>query len=151
MLAQHGNFADRSLRESTALPERSSGNPKKAKTGTAVTTFRDEQSGLYSYAHKTWDDGHPVMAIAGSYPPNPWGLHDVHGNVAEITATLYHPKREAIPAEPKDPQLRAVVKGGSWLSYPEYCRSAYRARRTADTNENMEGFRLMLRRKPAGG
>jgi formylglycine-generating enzyme required for sulfatase activity len=144
LLARHGNFADRSLRESTALPEKSSGNPQRGTTGTSVQVFRDEQSGLYAHAHKVWDDGNPVIALVGSYPPNPWGLHDMHGNVSELTSTIYHPARETVPADSTDPLLRQVTKGGNWQSYPEYCRSAFRSRKISD-GENIDGFRLILR------
>lgn len=145
LLALYGNFADRSLRESTAIPEKASGNPKRGTTGTSVQYFRDEQSGLFSHAHKTWDDGNPVIALVGSYPANPWGLHDMHGNVSELTATIYHPRRESPPADSTDALLRPVTKGGNWQSYPEYCRSAFRSRKIWDA-ENIDGFRVILRR-----
>jgi formylglycine-generating enzyme required for sulfatase activity len=68
-LAKYGNFADRTLRESDAFGEL----PKswKAKEPGAVY-FGDRQSGIFSYAHKTWSDGHATMALVGSFPPNPW-------------------------------------------------------------------------------
>jgi sulfatase modifying factor 1 len=139
-LAKHGNFADRTLRESDSFGE----FPKssKAKEPGAVY-FGDRQSGIFSYAHKTWTDGHATMALVGSFPPNPWGLHDVHGNLAEWTSTQYHPAR-LIPEKP-DPNYGVVAKGGSWLSTAAYCRSAMRT--WAVIPENGVGLRFILRKK----
>jgi formylglycine-generating enzyme required for sulfatase activity len=75
-----------------------------------------------------FDDGALVTAVVGSYRPNAWGLHDMHGNVAEWTRTTYQPYpyrsddgRDALGAQgPK------VVRGGSWRDRPKFCRSAYR-------------------------
>ena len=65
----------------------------------------------------------------GTRKPNPWGLYDVHGNVAELTMDGYAHKREKMhwedPSWP-DGQHR-VVRGGSWNSYIYYVRSAQRA------------------------
>ncbi len=66
----------------------------------------------------------------GSYPPNPFGLYDMHGNVWEWCADYYD--RNYYRASPRyDPQgptggtLR-VVRGGSCCNIGRFCRSAYR-------------------------
>ena len=138
-LAKYGNFADRTLRESDSYGEL----PKSWKAKTPGTGFfGDRQSGIFSYAHKIWNDGHPAMAVVGSFPPNPWGLHDVHGNVSEATSTPYHPAR--LPAK-YDPNFGGVAKGGSWLSTAAYCRSAMRI--WSNIDENGVGLRFILRKK----
>ncbi|MEK0446192.1 MAG: Serine/threonine-protein kinase pkn1, partial [Verrucomicrobiota bacterium] len=138
-LARYGNFADRSLRQSSFIGELANGYFGKA---------RDEQSGLFSYAHKVWDDGQETTALVGSYPPNPWGLHDMHGNVSEVTSDSYHPFRVQEREVGEVPSVKKLVfKGGSWVSPYAHCRSAYRAK-TADLyTENYEGLRLVLRQK----
>ena len=136
-LPKHGNFADRTLRESDAFGEL----PKSWKAKEPGTVyFGDRQSGIFTYAHKTWNDGYATMAPVGSFAPNPWGLHDVHGNIAEWTSTPYHPERLSVPL---DPNVGVVAKGGSWLSLAAYCRSA--ARTWSNIPENGVGIRFILR------
>ncbi len=66
----------------------------------------------------------------GSRKPNPWGIHDMHGNVVEWCLDAYSPTLSDLPAV--DPWRRAtqrfgrVVRGGSWYDTSEYCRSAAR-------------------------
>jgi sulfatase modifying factor 1 len=140
-LAQYGNFADRTLRESDSFGELPKNWKPKAP---GIVYFGDRQGGTFSYAHKTWDDGHATMAPVGSFPPNPWGLHDVHGNLAELTSTPYHPRRLPVEA---GTVIWGVAKGGSWLSTAAYCRSAIRL--SAHLPENGVGLRFILRRTPA--
>ena len=72
---------------------------------------------------------HPVR----QKPPNPWGLYDMHGNVAEWCNDFYGPGYGAA-AEAVDPRGPAsgterVLRGGSWSSGAEACRSSARVRR----------------------
>jgi formylglycine-generating enzyme required for sulfatase activity len=70
--------------------------------------------------------------------PNPWGLHDVHGNVWEWVQDCWHENYEEAPTDGSAWEEegggdcgRRVVRGGSWNSYPEYLRSAFRSGFTA--------------------
>ena len=67
-------------------------------------------------ADTRYDDTWRVAAPAGSFKPNPWGLYDMHGNVAEWTVSVY----ESGP--------HRVVRGGSWLDRPKRARAAFRNR-----------------------
>ncbi len=60
-----------------------------------------------------FDDGERLMADAGQYLPNAWGLHDMHGNVCEWTISDFE--------EPGK-----VVRGGSWRDRPKRARSGFR-------------------------
>ena len=143
-LQLHGNFADRSLRESDSF-----GEVTKNWKADAKPFAGDRQTGLFTYAHSTWNDGQVTMAWVGSYPANPWGLHDVHGNLAELTTTAYHAERT--PSEKFEEKIGWVSKGGSWLSTAQYCRSAFRGQFTfrarENSTENFLGLRFILRRK----
>jgi acetoin utilization deacetylase AcuC-like enzyme/formylglycine-generating enzyme required for sulfatase activity len=66
----------------------------------------------------------------GQKQPNPWGLYDMHGNVAEwcndlYAGNYYGQSSEKDPRGPKEGKER-VLRGGSWKSSAETCRSAYR-------------------------
>ncbi len=74
------------------------------------------------------NDKHRVSARVGSFRPNRWGLHDMHGNVAEWTRTSYRPY-PYLPDDGRndgDARARKVVRGGSWYERPSRARSAFR-------------------------
>ena len=64
----------------------------------------------------------------GKYKPNAWGLHDMHGNVAEWTRTLYRPYPYREDDGRSDPEAsgQRVVRGGSWRDLPKTSTSSYR-------------------------
>jgi len=65
-------------------------------------------------------DGHAFTASVGSFPPSPWGLHDMSGNVAEWVAdtytNTYNQHSDLNPLWREDDESRHVVRGGSWSS-----------------------------------
>ncbi len=73
------------------------------------------------------NDGYAVHAPAGSFGPNAFGLHDVHGNVLEWcrdTSGRYAPEPATDPAR-QDAESR-VLRGGSWSNVAGHARSAHR-------------------------
>ncbi len=71
----------------------------------------------------------PVPQVAvGSFPPNAWGLYDMHGGVSEWCSDWLgdYPTGEVTdPTGPKKGHLHAQ-RGGCWLYIPRLCRSACR-------------------------
>ncbi|PTN11889.1 SUMF1/EgtB/PvdO family nonheme iron enzyme [Nitrosomonas aestuarii] len=66
----------------------------------------------------------------GAYPPNPFGLCDMHGNVWEWCQDIWHDNYQGAPVdgsswETGNSALR-VLRGGSWINYGRSCRSAIR-------------------------
>jgi len=81
----------------------------------------------------------------GTFPANAWGLHDMHGNLWQWCQDWYaaeYPKNDVTdPQGPEKGTLR-VLRGGSWYSYPEYCRSAFRFRYVPGGRSGIYGCRL---------
>jgi formylglycine-generating enzyme required for sulfatase activity len=82
-----------------------------------------------------------------SFPPNPWGLYQVHGNVWEWVADNWHPNYLSAPAGVSawtggDASLR-VVRGGSWSSGAAALRSANRECFPVDHRDYNIGFRVL--------
>jgi formylglycine-generating enzyme required for sulfatase activity len=93
----------------------------------------------------------------GSYPPNAWGLYDVHGNVEEWCLDWYAPYRAEAQSDPVGPAegYVRVTRGGSYdvPSWQDdnarYCRSANRSGRLPDDANRCTGFRVVLGEMPA--
>jgi formylglycine-generating enzyme required for sulfatase activity len=82
----------------------------------------------------------------GTYPANPWGLHDMHGNVSEWVEDCWNDSYQGAPSDGSawtsgDCRLR-VRRGGSWINTPEFLRSADRLWDNSDLRNNYVGFRV---------
>ena len=70
----------------------------------------------------------------GSYPANPWGLYDMHGNVFEWCQDYYRSYDEMtkeatlILPDRQDEERRRILRGGAWDFGAGACRAAYRFR-----------------------
>lgn len=115
------------------------------------------------------ESGYGMTTPVGSFPPNPYGLYDMAGNVWDWTTDWYadrHPagvdKPCCIPRNPRggtidnsydrrQPQFRVprkVIKGGSYLCADSYCkryRPAARRPQMIDTGMSHIGFRCVVR------
>ncbi|WP_321790125.1 formylglycine-generating enzyme family protein, partial [Paraburkholderia sp. J94] len=118
------------------------------------------------------EDGYEWTAPVGSFAPNGYGLYDMAGNVWEWTSdwyqdhgkivkaccTLDNPRGANVEAsvDPRSPQVkipRKVMKGGSYLCAPNYCRRYRPAARMAqpvDTSTCHVGFRCVIRDRDPG-
>ena len=118
------------------------------------------------------EDGYFWTSPVGAFPPNGYGLSDMIGNVWEWTADWYSDYDQAtgccVVANPQGgsvdasrnfrgqyPSLpRRVLKGGSFLCAPNYCRRfrpAARLPQTIDTTTCHVGFRCVIRPGPGNG
>jgi formylglycine-generating enzyme required for sulfatase activity len=124
--------------------------------------------GEFPWQHRC-RDGYERTSPVGWYLPNAYGLHDVIGNVWEWTADWYVPRHAhdeikacCVPRNPLGPRVdesydpaqpeakipRKVLKGGSHLCAPNYCRRyrpAARYPQPIDTSTSHVGFRCIVR------
>lgn len=103
----------------------------RAGTETAFS-FGDDSSQLEEYAWYAENSNNKYQEV-GSKKPNPWGLYDMHGNVAEWTLDHYIPtvygQRIAGVSNPLAEGQKVypkTVRGGSWMDSPNRLRSAAR-------------------------
>ncbi|MDD4869368.1 MAG: SUMF1/EgtB/PvdO family nonheme iron enzyme [Kiritimatiellae bacterium] len=96
-----------------------------------------------------FNDGGFVTELVGKYKPNPWGLHDMHGNAWEWTRSTYKPypykdddgrnQVEDVPAG-----TERVVRGGSWYDRPFRCTSSFRLPYRQFQRVYNVGFRIIV-------
>ena len=82
----------------------------------------------------------------GSYPPNAWGLYDVHGNVSEWVQDCWHSSYHGAPSGPgswtEEHCKFGVVRGGAWKDVIDSIRLAARSRIRVDQRLLHIGFRV---------
>ncbi|MBL7223984.1 MAG: formylglycine-generating enzyme family protein, partial [Candidatus Brocadiae bacterium] len=91
-----------------------------------------------------FDDGEKIATDVAKYQPNAWGLHDMHGNVAEWTRSAYrrYPYHADDGRDEPNAPGRKVARGGSWRDRPARCRSAFRMAFQAYQPVAFVGFRV---------
>ena len=82
----------------------------------------------------------------GKKMSNAWGLHDMHGNVAEWCLDFHDASPNTVATEPVGPYSDScrVYKGGSWINRPKDCRASSRAWAASNSHLRNLGFRLVL-------
>jgi formylglycine-generating enzyme len=96
-------------------------------------------------------DGHEWTAPVGTFPPNGYGLYDMAGNVWQWTTDWYEEQASPVKScctTSKGSPKRKVMKGGSYLCAPNYCRRyrpAARMGQEVDSAACHLGFRCIIR------
>ncbi|MGD1806850.1 formylglycine-generating enzyme family protein, partial [Dapis sp. BLCC M126] len=112
--------------------------------GVTITSELVNYDGKYTYSNAPKGKYRKETTDVGSFPPNAFGLYDLHGNVWEWCADDCHDNYEGAPTD-GSPWLKkeltmgrlwqkltggnvesTVLRGGSWYVNPDYCRSAFR-------------------------
>lgn len=91
-----------------------------------------------------------TTTTVGSYPPNAFGLYDMHGNVAEICQDGWHENYNLAPKDgsawKSSDNKTILLRGGSWDSTLNNCRSARRLTKHSDNYDlfnDRYGFRCI--------
>ncbi|MDJ1169864.1 bifunctional serine/threonine-protein kinase/formylglycine-generating enzyme family protein [Roseofilum sp. BLCC_M154] len=101
--------------------------------GETLTTDLANYAGNYTYADAPKGEYRQKTTPVGKFPPNGFGLYDMHGNLGEWCYDHWH--EDYYNAAPVDGSIwlsrdkemvRRVIRGGSWDSSPRFCRCAFR-------------------------
>lgn len=125
---QQDNFATyENLADTTLTDMAVSGvNPRPMRPNDSMRQYWD-----YLPKVKDVNDHQLISAPVANYKPNPWGLYDMNGNVAEWTNSDYNPEQK-------------VVRGGSWIERPKYATAVARKPFYAWQRPFNVGFRVII-------
>ncbi len=116
--------------------------------GETITPEQVNYDGNYPYAGGKKGTYRQKTLPVGTLPANPWGLHEMHGNVWEWCADHWHDGYDGAPDDGRawidegaDAGAYRVIRGGSWYGHARGVRSAFRVRRGPGNRYNYLGFR----------
>lgn len=100
----------------------------------------------WSTHFKGYTDRHWGPAPVASFAANPFGIHDIGGNVGEWVADCWHDTYLRAPVDGSawvNPGCKLhVIRGAHWASSPDQARSAYRVSAQPDRRDARIGFRI---------
>ena len=118
--------------------------------GETITPDLVNYNGDYSYACAPKGKYREQTTDVGTFPPNAFGLYDMHGNVWEWCQDTWNSNYQGAPTDgnawtDNDNKYR-VLRGGSWKYNPVFCRSAFRSYVNGIEHNDINvkiGFRLV--------
>ena len=102
-----------------------------------------------NYADEPKGQYREETTAVGIFPPNAFGLYDLHGNVWEWCQDDFHENYGGAPIDGRawrsgiSNKNQKVIRGGSWDDFPVNCRSAYRHYHACDFRNLYIGFRVV--------
>ncbi|NVJ92372.1 MAG: formylglycine-generating enzyme family protein [Methylocystaceae bacterium] len=118
-----------------------------ARAGTKTRwSHGNNENGLSSFA---WFErmGRDGLRPASQKHPNPWGLHDIHGNVSEWVQDCVTDNYEEAPRDGRADETgncaRRILRGGGYNDEARALRTAFRRRQDQTSRASPSGFRLV--------
>jgi len=106
------------------------------------------------FAVNRCDDGFVRTSPVASFPPNPWGLRDMYGNVWEWVEDCWNTSYSGAPTDGSawlaGDCVRRGFRGGGYGDIPRFARSALRNRSEAIDRKDDIGFRLVVGGRSSG-
>ncbi|MEG4574590.1 formylglycine-generating enzyme family protein [Microcoleus sp. N3A4] len=116
--------------------------------GETITPELANYNGNYPYANAPTGLYRQQTTDVGSFPPNAFGLCDMHGNVWEWCSDRWNSNYQGAPTDGSSwetgPDDWPVQRGGSWSNNAVGCRSANRSRNSAHDWWGLWGFRVAV-------
>jgi formylglycine-generating enzyme required for sulfatase activity len=102
---------------------------------------------MYDWNGSSRGKNRKATTDVGTFPPNSWGLFDLHGNVWEWCADEYrpHPAGGGQDITASSTNHFRAMRGGSWVNYPWNCRAGSRDRYPRANRYCNVGFRVWFR------
>jgi formylglycine-generating enzyme required for sulfatase activity len=114
--------------------------------GSSVSTQQANYNGRYPYGYGPRGEFRQRTLPVDSFGPNPWGLHQVHGNVFEWTEDCAHGDYKGAPSDGSAWTTgrcdKRIVRGGSWYDGASDLRAASRNDSSSNDRSNEVGFRV---------
>ncbi|GCA72415.1 serine/threonine-protein kinase pkn1 [Microcystis aeruginosa NIES-2519] len=116
--------------------------------GETITGELANYNASKTYAEEAKGEYRQQTTPVGQFPPNAFGLYDMHGNVWEWCADTWHDNYDGAPRDgsvwtENGNDNRSPLRGGSWYTDPNYRRSAYRFDIVRRGLHNNLGFRVV--------
>lgn len=116
-------------------------------TGDCLTSEQANFNGEEPYVNCGKSENRDRPLPVGSFPPNVFGLYDMHGNIWQWCSDWYGAYDTVQTTNPKGPAQGAnkIIRGGGWHNPAKECRSAYRGVRDLcpGTRGTGIGFRIV--------
>ena len=113
--------------------------------GDCLSSPQANFAGLYPYGGAAEGPYLKRTTAVGSYPPNAFGLFDLHGNVWEWCADWFGSYPSQSVEDPPGPPTGTsrVLRGGSWSNGGKYCRAACRIKLDPGAHDGSCGVRVV--------